>query len=160
MAESLMMLESLRSSTESQRFMADIFSRTKRSWLMGRVRQRNTRPEMIIRRFLRSRGFKFRAQVKRLPGTPDVVLSEIKTAVFVNGCFWHQHARCSRAALPKTNRSFWVAKLRRNLERDKEKRKLLRKLGWSVITLWECQLRNGRTRQACLNRFARRLGQP
>src|SRR5260370_14612668 len=108
MEKFLRMLESLRSSTESQRFMADIFSQAKRSWLMGRVRQRNTRPEMIIRRFLRSRGFKVRAQVKRLPGTPDVVLSEIKTAVFVNGCFWHQHARCSRAALPKTNMNFWL----------------------------------------------------
>ena len=158
MATSIAMLQSLKS-RESQRFMADIFSREKRSWLMGRVRQRNTRPEMFVRKFLRSRGFRFRAQVRRLPGTPDIVLAKLKTAVFINGCFWHQHARCSRAALPKTNQKFWAAKLRRNTERDMETRKLLRKLGWSVITLWECQLRNEQKRLACMETFARRLGQ-
>src|ERR1700682_5188329 len=141
------MLQSRWSNSQSKR-MTDVFSKAKRSWLMSRVRQRNTRPELVIRSFLRSKGFRFRSQVRKLPGTPDIVLPQLKKVVFINGCFWHQHPRCLRAAIPKSNRSFWAAKLLRNAERDKETKKLLRKLGWSVITLWECQLRNVKTQQA------------
>jgi DNA mismatch endonuclease (patch repair protein) len=126
---------------------------------MSRVRQRNTQPEILIRSFLRSKGFRFRLQVKKLPGTPDIVLPELRKVVFINGCFWHQHPRCLRAAIPKSNRTFWVAKLLRNAERDKKTKRRLRKLGWSVITLWECQLRNAEMRQACLNKLRRRLEQ-
>lgn len=136
---------------------ADIFSPKKRSWIMSRILQRNTRPEILIRSFLRSKGHKFGTHAKKLPGTPDIVLPQLKTAVFINGCFWHQHPRCSRATVPKTNRPFWVPKLLRNAERDKETKKLLHKQGWSVITLWECQLKNANKKQACLNRLARSL---
>src|SRR6266478_7879576 len=97
--------------TESQRIMTDIFSPTKRSWLMSRVRRRNTRPELVIRSFLRSKRYGFRSHVKKLPGTPDIVLPGLKKVVFINGCFWHQHPRCLRAAVPKSNRRFWVKKL-------------------------------------------------
>jgi DNA mismatch endonuclease (patch repair protein) len=136
---------------------ADIFSPSKRSWIMSRVTQRNTRPELLVAGFLRSRGLRVRLHVKKLPGTPDIVLPDLKKAVFVNGCFWHQHPKCPRASLPKSHRTFWVTKLARNTTRDRQSARLLRKDGWSVITLWECRLNNVKTRQICLNRFAKRL---
>jgi DNA mismatch endonuclease (patch repair protein) len=140
--------------------MTDVFSKPKRSWIMSRVRQRHTRPELLIRSFLRAKGYGFRLHSKTLPGSPDIVLSRIRKVVFVNGCFWHQHPRCSRAVLPKSNQRFWAAKLQRNAERDKQTKKLLRKQGWSVITLWQCQLKNAKTRQIWLRRLERRLKQP
>lgn len=142
------------------RSMADVYSPVKRSWLMSRVRARDTRPELVVGDFLRARGFKFRRHVQTLPGTPDIVLPRLKTAVFINGCFWHQHRGCARAAVPKSHRRFWVAKLTRNAERDNEIRKLLRSRGWSVVTLWECRLKNTETRKSCLSRFLRRLNRP
>jgi DNA mismatch endonuclease (patch repair protein) len=96
-------------------------------------------------------------QVKKLPGTPDLVLPRLKTVIFVNGCFWHHHSRCSRSALPQSNRTFWERKIARNVARDRGTRRLLWRLGWSVITIWECQLKNPVRRTECLSRVLRRL---
>ena len=141
----------------SRRFMSDVYSKDKRSWIMSRVRGRNTGPELLATRFLRSQGYRFRLHAKNLPGSPDIILPRLKKVVFINGCFWHQHPDCKRATLPKSNQSFWTTKLFRNTERDRETRKLLRKQGWSVITLWECQLKNAKKRRLNLERLIRRL---
>jgi DNA mismatch endonuclease (patch repair protein) len=139
------------------RHMSDIFSQSKRSWVMSRIGQKDTRPEILARRFLHSHGYRFRLQAKNLPGTPDLVLPRLKTVIFVNGCFWHRHSHCSRAALPQSNRAFWEKKISRNAERDKATRRLLRRQGWSVITIWECQLKNLASQTECLNRVLMRL---
>ena len=114
---------------------------------MAAIRSKNTKPEMIVRRGLWKRGFRYRLNHKRLPGHPDLVLRKYRTCVFVNGCFWHGHlvesntmesSACCK--IPKTNREFWVAKIRRNKERDKEEQRKLAEMGWHCITVWECEL--------------------
>ena len=114
---------------------------------MAAVRSKDTKPEMIVRKGLWSRGFRYRLNYNRLPGHPDLVLRKYRTCIFVNGCFWHGHlvelpnmdsSICCR--IPKTNREFWVAKIRRNKERDKEDQKKLAAMGWHSITVWECEL--------------------
>jgi DNA mismatch endonuclease (patch repair protein) len=121
---------------------------------MAAIRSKNTKPEMVVRRGLWSRGFRYRLNHKRLPGHPDLVLRKYRTCIFVNGCFWHGHhvnlrfddlqstienSACCK--IPKTNREFWVAKIRRNKERDKEEQKKLAAMGWHCITVWECELK-------------------
>ena len=115
---------------------------------MAAVHSRDTKPEMIVRRGLWKRGFRFRLNYKRLPGHPDLVLRKYRTCVFVNGCFWHGHfveldkmesTKCCR--IPMSNHDFWVAKIRRNKERDKEEQKKLASMGWHCITVWECELK-------------------
>jgi DNA mismatch endonuclease (patch repair protein) len=138
-------------------FMSDIFSRLKRSWVMSCVGRKNTRPEMIVRKFLHSHGYRFRLHVKNIPGTPDLVLPRFKTAIFVNGCFWHHHLRCKMSALPKSNRLFWDKKIEKNIARDKKTRRLLRQQGWSVITIWECGLKNRTAQTECLAKVLRTL---
>ena len=126
---------------------------------MAAIRSKDTKPEMIVRRGLWSRGFRFRLNDKRLPGHPDLVLRKYRTCIFVNGCFWHGHnvaeprmsdGRCLMedviessecCKIPKTNREFWVAKIRRNKERDKEEQRKLAEMGWHCITVWECELK-------------------
>ena len=105
---------------------------------MAAIRSKNTKPEMIVRRGLWKRGFRYRLNHKRLPGHPDLVLRKYRTCIFVNGCFWHGHKVCK---IPKTNREFWVAKIRRNKERDKEEQRKLAEMGWHCITVWECELK-------------------
>lgn len=114
---------------------------------MAAVKSKDTKPEMIVRRGLWKRGFRFRLNHKRLPGHPDLVLRKYRTCIFVNGCFWHGHnieidkmksTRCCR--LPNTNREFWIAKIKRNKERDKEELRCLTDMGWHCITIWECEL--------------------
>ena len=114
---------------------------------MAAVHSKDTKPERIVRKGLWKRGFRFRLNHKRLPGHPDLVLRKYKTCIFVNGCFWHGHyvelanmesSRCCR--IPRTNHEFWVAKIRRNKERDKEEQKKLAAMGWHCITVWECEL--------------------
>ena len=122
---------------------------------MAAIRSRNTKPEMIVRRGLWSRGFRYRLNSPRLPGHPDLVLKKYRTCIFVNGCFWHGHnvtmsqmdngqwimdnSNCCK--IPQTNREFWVAKIRRNQERDIEEQKRLAEMGWHCITIWECELK-------------------
>lgn len=115
---------------------------------MATVHSKNTKPEMIVRHGLWKRGFRYRLYHKRLPGHPDLVLRKYRTCIFVNGCFWHGHhvemdtmesSACCR--IPESNRSFWVAKIRRNKERDKEEQKRLAAMGWHCISVWECELK-------------------
>ena len=125
----------------------------RRSANMAAIHSKDTKPEMIVRRGLWARGFRYRLNHKRLPGHPDLVLRKYRTCIFVNGCFWHGHGvvlplmnseeRIVNSAcckIPKTNREFWIAKIRRNKERDKEEQKALAKMGWHCITVWECDL--------------------
>ena len=107
---------------------------------MSHIRGKNTRPELIVRKYLFAHGFRFRVNVKKLPGTPDIVLRKYHTVIFVNGCFWHGHEGCPYFVLPKSNVEFWNNKITRNRERDLKNRIKLRDMGWHVIQLWECQL--------------------
>ena len=117
----------------------DIWSKEKRSQVMARIKGRDTRPELIVRRYLYSRGYRFRKNVKGLPGTPDIVLRKYRVAVFVHGCFWHGHETHLR--IPSENREFWQRKIERNRERDSRDKARLLEMGWSVVTIWECQLK-------------------
>ena len=113
-----------------------------RSILMSKVRQKNTGPELIVRKALRNLGYKYSLHSRKLPGTPDIVIRSNKIAFFVHGCFWHRHTSCKYSTLPKSNQSFWIEKFSANKSRDKRVSKQLIKLGWSVITIWQCQTRD------------------
>jgi DNA mismatch endonuclease (patch repair protein) len=118
----------------------DKFSKEKRSDIMSHVRGKDTRPEEIVRKYLFSKGFRYRKNDKRYPGTPDIVLPKYKTIIFVNGCFWHQHPGCKAAHLPVSNHEYWKDKLQKNVERDRCVTKQLAEMGWTVIVVWECEL--------------------
>ena len=111
-----------------------------RHYTMSRIRGKDTKPEILVRKYLFSEGFRFRKNDKRYPGHPDIVLPKYKTVVFVNGCFWHGHEGCKYYTIPKTNTDFWVAKVQRNQARDRSDVEKLSQMGWNVITIWECQL--------------------
>jgi len=133
--------------------MADIFSKEKRSEIMSKVRSKNTKPEEIVRKYLFSKGFRYRKNVKSLkslPGTPDIVLPKYKTVIFVNGCFWHGH-NCPKGKLPETNREKWKEKIETNKKRDEKNYRLLKEFGWKVIIVWECQLKNRKIRNKTLD---------
>jgi DNA mismatch endonuclease (patch repair protein) len=119
--------------------MADVVDKATRSRMMAGIRGRDTRPELLVRRFLHATGLRFRLQSK-LPGKPDLLFPKYQAAVFVHGCFWHRHANCRYAATPSSNRKFWLDKFEENTRRDRTARRLLRKLGWRPIVIWECQL--------------------
>ena len=106
-----------------------------RSAMMARIRARDTRPELLVRRWLHRRGFRFRLHCRTLPGTPDIVLRRYGTVVLVHGCFWHRHAGCRRATTPNTHRDYWEEKFARNIERDRMIQAALRDLGWQVLTV-------------------------
>lgn len=120
--------------------MADRLSKEERSELMSHIRSVNTKPEVALRRALWRRGFRYRVNVKNLPGSPDIVLPKHRTVVFVHGCFWHGHNGCKEYTVPKTNTEFWVNKVARNQERDQEVWRKLEAKGWSVVIVWECEL--------------------
>ncbi len=121
--------------------MTDVFSSAERSAVMTRIRSKDTKPEVFVRRLLFASGFRYRLHSDRLQGHPDVVLPKWRVVVFVNGCFWHSHEGCPRAARPSDNADFWAAKLRRNKERDAENRRILTGEGWRVLVVWECACR-------------------
>lgn len=121
--------------------MADKHSKEKRSYNMSQVKNKETKPEVFVRKYLFANGFRYRKNDKCLPGHPDIVLPKYKTVIFINGCFWHQHENCKYSALPKTNRAFWTEKLACNKLRDKEKIEQLKSMGWRVIAVWTCELR-------------------
>lgn len=127
--------------------MVDKFSKETRSRVMSRIRSKNTKPELIVRSYLFSKGLRFRKNDKRYPGSPDVVLPKYNTIVFVHGCFWHLHDGCKYAIMPKSNVDYWEKKLYRNKERDNHNQKLLEEMGWNVITVWECQLKKEKKEQ-------------
>lgn len=120
--------------------MADTKTLEERSKNMSQIRSENTKPEVIVRKYLFSQGFRYRKNDKRLPGKPDIVLPKYKTVIFVNGCFWHMHG-CSRSRLPKSNLDYWKPKLEKNLQRDKIEYEELKSLGWKIIIVWECELK-------------------
>jgi DNA mismatch endonuclease Vsr len=113
-----------------------------RSAIMRRIRSRNTGPEMLVRRLLHQRGYRFRLHDRTLPGCPDIVLGSRKSVVFVHGCYWHQHSRCADGHVPKSHLAYWKPKLERTRARDKLHRAQLKKLGWRCLVVWECQLSN------------------
>ncbi len=115
-------------------------SKEKRKKIMASIPSKNTKPEMIVRHYLWSEGFRYRINLNRLLGHPDIVLRKYRTCIFVNGCFWHGH-NCSEFRMPKSNVDYWMAKINRNKERDKEEQQKLVKMGWHVIIIWECQLK-------------------
>jgi len=122
--------------------MSDIFSKKKRSEIMSRIRATETKPEKIVRKFLFSKGFRFRKNSISLPGKPDIVLAKHKTVIFIHGCFWHGHKNCRAAKLPETRKKFWADKISGNKRRDRQNRKGLKNSGWRVITVWQCQIKN------------------
>ena len=121
--------------------MADVHSPETRSYNMSRIHGKDTKPEEKVRKFLFSQGFRYRKNDKRLPGKPDIVLPKYKTVIFVNGCFWHKHEGCKYFVWPKTNENFWRTKILANVSRDQKNMKLLSELGWNVIVIWECELK-------------------
>lgn len=121
--------------------MTDVLSKEQRHKCMSHIRDKNTRPEMLVRKYLFSLGFRYRINVNTLPGTPDLVLRKYNVAIFINGCFWHGHVGCKYANLPKTNQLFWKQKIETNKKRDIEKQCQLRNLGWNIIQIWECELK-------------------
>lgn len=127
--------------------MVDRVSKEVRSYNMSRIRSKDTKPEILVRTYLFSRGLRFRKNDKRYPGSPDIVLPKYKTIVFVHGCFWHLHEGCKYAVMPKSNVDFWKNKLYRNKERDESNQKELEKMGWTVITVWECELKKDKCKQ-------------
>ena len=133
--------------------MADNHSKEVRSMNMSHIRNTNSKPEEIVRKYLFSKGFRYRKNVRSLPGTPDIVLPKYKTIIFVNGCFWHKHD-CPRFVWPSSHQEYWRPKIQRNVERDKQNIAELHALGWSVITVWECELkknvRDERLKQLCV----------
>ncbi len=118
----------------------DRLTAARRSWNMSRIRGRNTRPERRVRSVLHRLGFRFSLRRIDLPGRPDIVLVRYGVVVFVHGCFWHRHKRCRNSVVPKTRRGFWLAKLNGNVERDGRNVRALKRLGWKVITVWECEI--------------------
>jgi DNA mismatch endonuclease, patch repair protein len=124
-----------------------------RSWTMAQVKSKNTTPEMNVRRAAHALGLRFRLHRVDLPGKPDLVFPRWRTALFVNGCFWHSHRNCERARIPKTNVDYWTKKLLRNARRDRETVRLLKKSGWRCAVIWECQAKD----RARLNRILRHL---
>ena len=119
----------------------DIMSKEQRRHCMSSIKGRNTKPELLVRKFLFSRGFRYRLNHPKLPGKPDIVLRKYRTCIFVNGCFWHKHEGCKYFVVPKTRTDFWLNKINRNQERDKEVKKQLAKMGLHSITIWECELK-------------------
>ena len=118
----------------------DIWSKEKRSEVMSKIRSKDTKPEILVRKMLFARGYRYRLHVKNLPGKPDIVMPKYKAAIFVHGCFWHLHSGCREGTIPKTRTEYWEKKLLGNRERDKKHRRALRKAGWRVLRLWECEV--------------------
>lgn len=124
--------------------MADVHTRAQRSYNMSRIKGKNTKPEMLVRRFLHSQGYRYRLHAKNLPGKPDIVLPKYKTVIFVHGCFWHGHEGCKYATLPKTRTDWWKKKIQKNAENDKFNIRKLQELNWIVIEMWQCEIKQGK----------------
>ena len=122
--------------------MADHLTVEQRSWNMSRIHSGDTKPELALRSILHRNGFRFRLHRKDLPGKPDIVLPKYHIVILVHGCFWHGHPACKRANIPKSNTEYWISKINRNMARDRENEERLTDLGWNVIRIWECEIRN------------------
>ena len=119
--------------------MPDIYSKPKRSQIMSKISGKDTKPEILVRKYLFSKGFRYRINDKRYPGSPDIVLPKYKTVLFIHGCFWHGHS-CKRGKLPEANREFWENKINNTKKRDNRNIRDLKKLGWEVYTIWQCEI--------------------
>ena len=133
--------------------MTDTLNKEKRSWNMSRIRSRNTKPEIAVRRILHFLGYRFRLHRKDLPGTPDIVLPKYKTVIFVHGCFWHRHKNCRYSYNPKSRVKFWRDKFAANIERDKQSAAELKMLGWRRLVIWECETKDSENIRSIIERF-------
>lgn len=121
--------------------MADVHSKETRSYNMSRIRSKDTKPELLVRKFLHKNGFRYRLHVKDLPGKPDIVLPKYKTVIFIHGCFWHGHEGCKYYVVPKTRTEWWLNKIGTNTTNDINAENLLKAAGWNIIKIWECELK-------------------
>ena len=121
--------------------MADVHSKETRSYNMSRIRSKDTKPEMLVRKFLHRNGFRYRLHVKNMPGKPDIVLPKYKTVIFIHGCFWHGHEGCKYYVVPKTRTEWWLNKINGNITNDANAEIALKAAGWKIITIWECDLK-------------------
>ena len=135
--------------------MSDRISKKHRSWNMSRIQGKNTKPELQLRSLLHRAGFRFRLHDSRLPGKPDIVLRKYRTAIFVNGCYWHRHENCAKATMPKSRIEFWQDKFEKTVARDQCKNRELKQAGWHVITVWECDLE--KAPETVLNKVAQTI---
>jgi DNA mismatch endonuclease (patch repair protein) len=131
----------------------DTVSRERRSEIMARVRGKDTRPELLVRRLIFAMGYRYRLHAKELPGRPDIVFRKRGKAILVHGCFWHRHARCALARLPKSRAEFWLPKLEGNRERDARNKRALARMGWKVMTIWECEIKGTKVLRERIRRF-------
>ena len=136
--------------------MADVHDAITRSYNMSRIRSANTKPELLVRKFLHAQGFRYKLHDKTLPGKPDLVLPKYKTVIFIHGCFWHGHKNCKYFVVPKTRTGWWLQKINTNNVNDVKAVKVLRKEGWKVITVWECKLKPGK-QEKTLNKILQKL---
>ena len=127
--------------------MADVHDRQTRSYNMSQIKGKNTKPEMLVRKFLFSKGFRYRLHVKNLPGKPDLILPKYKTIIFINGCFWHGHENCKYYIMPKTRTEWWIDKINRTKQRDSENFLQLSESGWKIVTIFECELKREKREQ-------------
>lgn len=131
----------------------DNLTPAERSAIMARVRSKDSKPELLIRRMIYAMGYRYRLHAKELPGKPDIVFRPLRKAIFVHGCFWHRHENCALARLPKSRLSFWMPKLEKNKERDRQIKTLLKKMHWRTLTIWECEIDNPTRVQNRIRRF-------
>jgi DNA mismatch endonuclease (patch repair protein) len=136
--------------------MADVHSKEIRSYNMSRIKGKNTKPEMLVRKFLHANGFRYKLHDKSLPGKPDIVLPKYKTVIFVHGCFWHGHSNCKYYVVPKTSTEWWLNKINGNIANDAKAIKALKKDGWKMITIWECNLKSAKVEKT-LNALLKKL---
>jgi DNA mismatch endonuclease (patch repair protein) len=120
----------------------DIFDKSKRSWIMSHVKGKDTKPEILVRSIVHRLGFRFHKHKSNLPGKPDIVLAKHRKVIFVHGCFWHGHKKCTRSSRPQSNKSFWVEKLDKNITRDKRTKRELELQGWKILIVWTCETKN------------------
>lgn len=133
--------------------MADHVDRCKRSLIMAAVPSKNTKPELAVRKIAHALGYRYRLHVASLPGKPDLVFPGRRKIILVNGCFWHRHPRCRYATSPKTRPAFWQQKFCTNVARDRRTRQQLKKLGWSILTIWQCELKNPQKLEVRIDEF-------
>ena len=131
----------------------DRLSPSRRSWLMSRVRSKDTGPEMRVRRAVHGLGYRFRLHHRKLPGCPDLVLPRLKSVIFVHGCFWHRHEGCAKASMPRSRKDYWLDKFARNVSRDRKAKVALKAWGWRVLVVWECQTKDAAKLQVRLRRY-------
>ena len=127
--------------------MADVHTQQQRRFNMQQIKGKNTKPELLVRKYLHAQGFRYKLHDNTLPGKPDLVLPKYKTVIFIHGCFWHGHTNCNYFTIPKTRTQWWTEKINKNRLNDANARKLLKKDGWKIITIWECKLKPAKLEQ-------------